>query len=115
MKTLPSTSATAVATSTTGRPAPQADPVCPGCGLTASLLVADGRMGCSRCYIVFEAMVEQAARELHGVTPRPAKPAAGRPSLPWPTRRAQHTLPAAPPPPPPAAPARRRSNPGSRS
>jgi len=90
---------------------PPAD-VCPDCGLSARELRDGGLMGCPACYGALTRLVEEAARELHGVAaaepqspkprPKPAEieassavpaPAPGTTaepdrSHPWPTRRA---------------------------
>jgi hypothetical protein len=42
--------------------------VCPDCGLSARELRDGGLMGCPACYGALNGLVEEAARELHGVT-----------------------------------------------
>jgi hypothetical protein len=65
--------------------------------MTTVEMHAQGLMGCATCYRVFAASVAQATAELHGSRaaaadagePPATSAAARRPSLPWPTRRAE--------------------------
>ena len=47
-------------------PALSLDTSCPVCGMTRRELYAAGRMGCAKCYLVFEPEVLHAIREIHG-------------------------------------------------
>ncbi|NLP43572.1 MAG: DNA helicase UvrBC [Peptococcaceae bacterium] len=41
---------------------------CPGCGRTFAQIQQSGRMGCSRCYEIFESQMELLLRRIHGET-----------------------------------------------
>jgi protein arginine kinase activator len=47
---------------------------CPRCGLSRRELYTQGRMGCDRCYEIFDEEVARALREIHGEDQHIGKP-----------------------------------------
>lgn len=51
-----------------GIQSPKENSVCPGCGMTFHNIRETGRLGCSRCYQVFEEELDPILRRIHGNT-----------------------------------------------
>lgn len=62
--------------------APAEDPVCPSCGMTGSQFREGGRLGCARCYEVFDEMIDPIIKRAQaGEAHRGLAPARLAPSL----------------------------------